>query len=270
MGTSKGYYSLVQYCPDLLRMEAANIGVLLFSPDRQFLQAKMTSDNSRIRQFFGSESNDWQRINSFKKGFVERLEAEQGVLVSLEDLQRFVATRANEFQLTPPRPMKVNDPRADLERLFSDLFGEEHGPEGRANLKRYLSKRFDSAGILDRIRKDVPVTVPAFNRQISVPYAYQNGRLNLIQPVRFESRAQEQAVVTACKYAVEGRSLYAHPDPSLGGLQLVVVGKFRTQEDETRDVVRRVLDENDVRLFSLPELPALIEEIKTTGKLVAD
>ncbi|MGI6414614.1 MAG: hypothetical protein ACOX1P_03015 [Thermoguttaceae bacterium] len=36
-------------------------------------------------------------------------------------------------------------------------------------------------------------------------------------------------------------------------------------DDETRDVVRRVLDENDVRLFSLPELPALIEEIRTTG-----
>ena len=84
MGTSKGYYSLVQYCPDLSRMEAANIGVLLFSPDRQFLQAKMTSDNSRIRQFFGSESNDWQRINSFKRAR-GAAGGEKGVLVSLED-----------------------------------------------------------------------------------------------------------------------------------------------------------------------------------------
>jgi hypothetical protein len=28
MNTSKGYYSLVQYCPDLGRLEAANVGVV--------------------------------------------------------------------------------------------------------------------------------------------------------------------------------------------------------------------------------------------------
>lgn len=35
----KGYYSIIQYCPDLSRFEAANVGVLLFCPERAFLKA---------------------------------------------------------------------------------------------------------------------------------------------------------------------------------------------------------------------------------------
>lgn len=40
MNTSKGYYSLVQYCPDRSRMESANLGVVLFCPDLDFLDVK--------------------------------------------------------------------------------------------------------------------------------------------------------------------------------------------------------------------------------------
>lgn len=270
MEASKGYYCLIQYCPDLSRMEGANIGVLLCAPERRFLEAKMSPDNARIRQFFGAEPHDWQRINSYKRGFMERLVVEQDSLRSLEDLQRFIATRANEFQITVPRPMKVSDPQADLDSLFAEFFSREHPLERRANLTRYVSKRFSAAGIGDRLRENVPVAVPAFNREIRVPYAYQNGRCNLIQPVRFEARETDRVVTTACKYAVEGRSLYAHPHPSLGELQLVVVGKFRSRQDPTQETVRRVFSENDVKLYSLSELPELIEDIKTTGKVITD
>ena len=38
MKPSRGYYCIIQYCPDLGRLEAANIGVLLFCPDRGFLK----------------------------------------------------------------------------------------------------------------------------------------------------------------------------------------------------------------------------------------
>jgi len=30
MNPTRGYYCIIQYCPDLGRLEAANIGVLLF------------------------------------------------------------------------------------------------------------------------------------------------------------------------------------------------------------------------------------------------
>src|SRR3954453_23761115 len=117
MNAARGYYSIIQYCPDLGRLEAANIGVLLFCPDREFLAARMSSDNARIRHFFGDGEHDWARINSYKLGIEDRLKVEKDLLRTLDDLQGFMARRANLIQITPPRLMKVTNPEKDLDRL---------------------------------------------------------------------------------------------------------------------------------------------------------
>src|SRR5208337_3569030 len=110
MNPAKGYYSLIQYCPDLSRLEAANIGVVLFCPERWFLRALTSGDNRRIIHFFGKEGHDWVRINSFKLALEERLQVEDGKIRSVEDLEKFIALRANRILMTPPRPMQVGDP----------------------------------------------------------------------------------------------------------------------------------------------------------------
>src|SRR5437667_3875865 len=115
MKPATGYYSLIQYCPDLSRLEAANIGVLLFCPEKLFLQARTARGNKRLCRFFGKEGHDWDRIDCFKLGIEERLEAEHGQINTLADLERFIALRANEIQITPPRPMRVEDPQQDLD-----------------------------------------------------------------------------------------------------------------------------------------------------------
>jgi hypothetical protein len=38
-------------------------------------------------------------------------------------------------------------------------------------------------------------------------------------------------------------------------------------QQEARQVVQDILQENEVRLFTLQELPRLLEEIRTTGKV---
>ncbi|HWB02533.1 MAG TPA: DUF3037 domain-containing protein [Verrucomicrobiales bacterium] len=48
-----GYYSLIQYCPDRRRMEAANIGVLLFCPAPHCLIARLPPNNDRFVTFSG-------------------------------------------------------------------------------------------------------------------------------------------------------------------------------------------------------------------------
>jgi hypothetical protein len=58
----KGCYSIVQYCPDLGRFEGANVGVLLFCPERAFLKALTIRNYSRIIRFFGTEGHDWKRL----------------------------------------------------------------------------------------------------------------------------------------------------------------------------------------------------------------
>ena len=79
------------------------------------------SNNQRIIHFFGSTGHDWVRVGAFKKGLEDRIAIEGPALDSLEDLERFIAQRANLLQITRPRPMKVGNPEQDLEELFRDL-----------------------------------------------------------------------------------------------------------------------------------------------------
>lgn len=265
----KGYYSLIQYCPDLARLEAANIGVILFSPEHKFIRAKTAQGNDRIRRFFGSEDNDWTQINAIKNSIETRLEVVGKDFRNLHDLTNFISTRANEVQITSPRPMKVLDPKKDLDELFEELVG------GRAKqplkysappVETALSRTFKEKGVEDLIQKDVTVTVPAFRKPLTVPFGFQNGRFNLIQPVRFQQSMESRVLDIACRHAVEGRSLYEHPDEKLGDLQLVVVGSFAPESTEYKDIVGNILTENKVGLHTLQDLTTLVDEIRMTGK----
>lgn len=269
MKPAKGYYSLIQYCPDLSRLEAANIGVLLFCPEILFLQARTVRGNKRIQRFFGREGHDWNRIDSFKLGLEERLTAESGNITTLEDLERFIALRANELQITSPRPMGVENPKKDLDALFQELVGGPHRKQRVTGLKQFLDQKLKAPTLQKKLRTDLHVEVPVMNRQIEVPYGFQNGRFNLIQPARFRGESLTQAETTACKYAIEGRSLFEHPDQKLGELQLIVVGEFGGHPGNKKVTVERILKENQVRFFTANEVDNLVDEIRTTGKDIA-
>jgi hypothetical protein len=270
MNPAKGYYSLIQYCPDLSRLEAANIGVLLFCPDKFFLQAKTVRNNRRIQKFFGREGHDWDRIDSFKLGLEERVEAENGEIITLSDLERFIALRANEIQITAPRPMRVEDPKKDLENLFDELV-EQQQPKDQVEIsfRRLLAQKLKKPTLRKKVLTNVPVVVHVLARQIEVPYGFQNGRFNLIQPARFRGEGLDQAERTACKYAIEGRSLYDHRDRRLGNLKLIVVGEFGGQDGNKQTSVKRILNDNKVELYTETELDCLVDQIETTGKILS-
>jgi hypothetical protein len=270
MKPAKGYYSVIQYCPDLGRFEAANVGVLLFCPERRFLRALTSSHNSRIKRFFGSKGHDWARIRTFKQGLEDRLEKELPTIRTVEDLERFIALRANALQITPPCPIKVHDPEEDLRNLYEEIIEEPACPERRKGLRRYIAERLALPDIEKKVVHDVKVNVPVLQKDVEIPFGYQNGRFNLINPVRFASQDPDQSVGTACKYAVEGRSLYGHTHPRWGNMQLVVVGQFRSKDRETPARVHRVLSDHSVKLFEMDDLPALIDEIRRTGKDISE
>jgi Protein of unknown function (DUF3037) len=266
MNPTRGYYCIIQYCPDLGRLEAANVGVVLFCPDRDFLRARTCSDNARIRHFFGDERHDWIRINSYKLGIEQRLETEHNEIRTLEALKDFIAKRANLIQISPPRPMKVHDPEKDLDQLFQELVGGQTRTSRGPTMKSFLLKKLTSAGLTNKIRTDIRVTVPISDRQIEIPCGFQNGRFNLIQIARFQGADPENAKTTACRYAVEGGSLYGNPDARLGDLQLILIGKFGSNQSESRPGVERILKEHNVRLYATTELNNLVDEIKRTAK----
>jgi hypothetical protein len=266
MKPMQGYYSIIQYCPDLGRLEAANVGVLLFCPETGFLKALMTGNNSRIIRFFGSEGHDWKRINVLKRGIAERLSKEKSDIKTIDDLRQFIALRANLMQITSPNSIRVVDAEQDLHELFEQIIGESSCKAHRTSLRKYVGQKLLAPDIREKVAQDVEVEVPILQKQIAFPYGYQNGRFNLINPVRFSAKDSDQSVATACKYAVEGRELYDHPHSRLGELQLVIVGQFRPNDSETPSRVRRVFEEYLVKLYKADELQTLVDEIRRTGK----
>jgi hypothetical protein len=190
MNFSKGYYSVIQYCPDLGRFESANVGVLLFCPEQHFLQALTSGHNSRIIRFFGSEGHDWKRINMFKRGLEDRLQKEAAMIKSVEDLEQFIALRANVLQITSPNSMKVCDPEQDLRDLFEEIIGEPARPKRQRSLRHYIDEKLSGSGLEKKVVRDVKVAVPVLQKEVEIPFGYQNGRFNLINPVRFGDRIQ--------------------------------------------------------------------------------
>jgi hypothetical protein len=104
------------------------VGVLLFSPEHHFLDVELSPSDDRVQRFFGREWDlDLERIRAMKASLQRRLRVEAERFRTLEDLEHFVATRANEIVLTPPRPIAVADPRADLASLFGELVDRTGG-----------------------------------------------------------------------------------------------------------------------------------------------
>lgn len=118
------------------RLEAANIGVLLFCPESGFLKVLTSANNGRIIRFFGSAGHDWKQINTIKSGLQDRLDKEG--IRTVDELQHFVATRANSLQLTPPLPVKVQDPEKELRELFREIVGEPAKRTQKTSLKKLL------------------------------------------------------------------------------------------------------------------------------------
>src|SRR5216684_2648897 len=121
MSPTKGHYSIIQYCPDPSRLEAVNIGVALFCPELRFLRAQFGRRKTRVRQLFGKQ--DWEFVALQQSAIEARLAREQEAFERLEDFEAYVSRRANALTLTSPRPIKVENPEAELKSLLRRLVG---------------------------------------------------------------------------------------------------------------------------------------------------
>ncbi|MDM4013926.1 DUF3037 domain-containing protein [Roseiconus lacunae] len=270
MTPTKGYYSIVQYCPDLARRETVNVGIVLLVPDLQFLHSRMANDNERVRHFFGISGEEAKQVSLFKKSFKHRIEVEQLAITSPQALQKFIDTRGNQFRLTEPAFVKVRQPQETLDQLFVELVGEQSEKAKRSSLKSAIDARFVKAGVSDKIRRDVPVSMPILDQDIKIPFGFQNGEFHLLQPARFESERERDNFDRALKFSTEGKLFQEHPDARLGKLQFNVIGRFPSKSDKSISMVREVLGEANIRLHSEHDLSELIDEIQRTAKPITD
>jgi hypothetical protein len=256
MNATNGYYSLVRYCPDPSRQEFVNVGVAIYSPVLKQVRVQFSTDNRRLSQVFGRQ--DLHFINRLKKSLEENLKRES--FATVHDLEEYIGRSANAVQLSPLRSTKICEIAEDLASLMDRLVGT--GPERKTLIQKSLARKLTEAGVENFVQKSVSVDIPSFNQSIRVPYAYQNGRYNLITPVEFAADVRD-IFSKAGEKAIEGQELYQTPDPDLGNLHLVVVAKFADETGETaRAKVRQIFQQHNVGMHLFENISPLVEDIR--------
>lgn len=265
---SKGYFSLVQYCPDVARQEAVNVGVVLLCPEQKFIGVKITPGNQRIRRFFGEEADNYQHLNAMKEALESRISIEKADLLTPEAFGTFVQSRGNKVLLTSPKPMRVNDALADLQALYLELVIQPQKPvsvQAAMTLRKRLNAVLGVEPLRPFLRRDLSIEVPTLKETVLVPYAYQNARLHLIRPASFSQKSHARVTTQACRIAVEGRSIFEHMHPNFGQMQLNIVAQFRPDDQEGPQRVGDIFSEYRVRLYTPDNLDDLATEIETHG-----
>lgn len=124
MPQTRALYCVVQYMPDGSRAEAANAGVALFLPTKQWLKVRVSPTLERVRHFFKPGKAEFRRIQSSLKALESRLHLAEREFKEEGDLVQFVAARADAMRLTPPRLAMVEEPISHLDRLYEELVGD--------------------------------------------------------------------------------------------------------------------------------------------------
>ncbi len=233
MDVKKGYYTLVQFRPDASRLEAVNMGVLLFCPETGFIAARLAKSNQRAARLVGRAQLDPTALNSAKRALERRLKLDAAAFKTLADLQHFIDSRGNILQLTPPRPIKVFDPGTDLDNLFAELVGGHPrqlagtacAPAPVDTAITELDNRFQRLAQDGRARLNWDVPVPLVGRHLHIPFAFRNGAWNLVKPWRFSGQ-EKRAVSAAVHLAVEGDLIHRHGKDEDGEKKLIVVSSF--------------------------------------------
>lgn len=252
-----GFYSVVRFCPDVDRSEAVNIGVIVGAQGLG-MRVRMAERNEYVKRWFGAEAFDNTRLTLIKEGLAERLKEVEPMA---EALASFGAAEAGKLQLSPPRPMVVQDLDGDALALFSRLVED---PE-IARCERRTPKPDLSPIMKQLVRRKVPiqrrleVSVPILEESFTADFAFRNGVRNLVKAVGLSGR-DESALEEARDLGSKGLLLARHPDPQGTHSKLVVVADIDDQQ--LRQRVDRLLFDYDVRFVEADELPRFAEEIE--------
>ncbi len=262
--TTKGFFSIIQYCPDLDRAEGANLGVVLCVPEYTYSNVLLCEHNEHVKKLFGAPSFDDQRLSMAKKGFAHHLKTELASAPSLEALTSFSSKTGNHLRLTSPRTVIIREaPERHLRQLYDRLAYAEPARDRQRTPKPSLHETLIRRLMILNVPFDRDVTVELPNyAELKFPLAYRNGVYNLVTAEGFPN-SPEAASDKANQMAVQGQVLHNTPEPDGTKRRLVVVGQFNpTSTPEIRKRVGYVLEQCHARLVEVERVEEFAEEIQ--------
>jgi hypothetical protein len=266
---ARGFYSVVQYCPDRFRAEAVNVGLVLLCLDPHTVRVRMTGNHERVRKLFSIAKPELKNLKLSTHGLTSRIEKSMDEFRTSDDLAAFAASRANDLHLTEPRLAKLDNIDADFERLFAQLV-EEHSSAALAEaspaevLPPALGAVFYRLQQSKKIWQPGKITVPVYKRRMEIPYAYRNGVINLVKPHVFP--ATKHAETQAATLAINGDLIQKYPVHG-EKQQLIVVSTQETSEQakEVSDHVEPLFKEYGVRLIRPQYADAFAQEVEQSA-----
>ena len=114
-------YALLRLIPDLERGESLNVGVVVFCQKRDYLQVRISADESRLRSF--SPGMNLEQLRRALNGIAAHCAGDDHA--GGDSLGRrfrwLTAPRSTIVQAGPVHPGLTGDPGATLDRLFERL-----------------------------------------------------------------------------------------------------------------------------------------------------
>lgn len=183
-------YRIVRLLPDLRREEFVNLGVVLFSPKNNWLDARFVREEgefARIRRLHPQA--DLGLLRNLEAEFTDRLAGfEQdvtGQILKLED------TLSNAIQLGPQRGLLTANAAEDLERIYQEHVappkrarttvanGEVDSP---AAIRRRANQVFAEAGVLRHMQPARAATYTGAGDTMRIDFHYRmNGSQGFAQ-----------------------------------------------------------------------------------------
>jgi hypothetical protein len=117
-------YAVIRVVPRVERGEMVNVGVILSCPDRDFLDARIELDASRLRALDATIDMESTRANLEMIPRLCRGGPEAGPIGELPQRARFhwlVSPRSTVIQTSPVHTGRTTDPAAALEHLLGTM-----------------------------------------------------------------------------------------------------------------------------------------------------
>jgi len=257
-------YYLVRYVPHAEREEFLNLGLLLHSPEEQFLDCLITRDFRRVKRFH--RQADLEFLRHLQSYFEQEIQQHEDNLQGfLEGMQQSLS---HVIQLAPARPVLTDEPQAQLPQLFERLVGklpaEFPAADTRMRIKQRFVEALRRARVFDdkRFEKRIPaepLTHPGdpfhFDFGYRPPWnaGKPNGHLKLLHALSLH-RDHELASVLALTMGYVRSNQPAE-------LTTIIEG-WPAQRDKTAGHSYRILRDAAIAMRPLAEVDAFAELIR--------
>jgi len=190
-------FCVLRYVHDVVSGEFVNVGVALYAPSAQFLDAACSSTYGRVSSFFGGiESAQFKRLMRHIQAGIEELGERLRSELPFEKaptnvrgwVDRVLPPNDSSLQFSEARGGLTSDPRVTLEDLYERLVEryikrEQRPTRSDEDILRIFRQPLATRHLLNRIG---PKTIAGRDYEHEFPIAWKNGVWHASEGISFD------------------------------------------------------------------------------------